>query len=70
MSGRPTKVGVEGLNRSTKQGEQSLLWEGELKGFGVLVVRLGLKMFTCEGMAVLLDETIRYQNIAATRHAA
>jgi hypothetical protein len=43
MSGRLTKTAVEGLTPPGKQGEQSFLWDGELKGFGVRVIHSGLK---------------------------
>ncbi|HEY1779957.1 MAG TPA: Arm DNA-binding domain-containing protein [Roseiarcus sp.] len=45
MSGRLTKTAVEGLTPPGKQGEQSFLWDGELKGFGVRVIHSGLKTF-------------------------
>ena len=40
-----TKTAVEGLTPPGKQGEQSFLWDGELKGFGVRVIHSGLKTF-------------------------
>jgi hypothetical protein len=42
MSGRLTKTAVDGLTPPGKQGEQSFLWDGELKGFGVRVIHSGL----------------------------
>lgn len=40
-----TKTAVDGLRPPGKQGEQSFLWDGELKGFGVRAIHSGLKTF-------------------------
>lgn len=45
MSGRLTKTAVDGLKPPSEKGEQSFLWDGELKGFGVRVIHSGLKTF-------------------------
>ncbi len=45
MSGKLTKMAVEGLAPPSEKGGQSFLWDGELKGFGVRAVHSGLKTF-------------------------